>query len=180
MPLLSPRLRSNTEFSGEAPSRRPRPLQLIVVRPFSPRITRGQNPPADRDRRTRAREDRIGGVGAALAAPGKGCDADPGGAALAARASDVTTPRPRAWLRRPPGMLLSCTSVRSTRHRLAVQSVQHPVKLRAATEDAASPGGARMRAAGRRATFAARQLQPIVLLRSFACRHPSPGLTALR
>src|SRR5262249_26480947 len=42
------------------------------------------------------------------------------------------------------------------------RSAEHCVKLRAATLDAASPRGARRRAAGRRATFAARQLQRIV------------------
>ena len=46
-------------------------------------------------------------------------------------------------------------------------SAEHPEKLRAATQDAASPGGARMRAAvTMRAPFAARQLHPVVAQRA--------------
>src|SRR5215470_10216913 len=41
------------------------------------------------------------------------------------------------------------------------RSAEHSLKLRAANQDAASPRGARMRAVGMRATFAARQLQAV-------------------
>src|SRR5262249_14925381 len=58
-----------------------------------------------------------------------------------------------------PGSL--CRSEDRDGH-LTSTSVEHCVKLRAATHDAASPRGARRRAAGMRATFAARQLQRIV------------------
>jgi hypothetical protein len=48
---------------------------------------------------------------------------------------------------------------------MPVSPTQHPLKLRAATQDAAS---ARMRAAGMRAPFAARQLQALVELSRYA------------